>query len=250
MRIILITCAGLALTPALRAQSFVNGDFATGTLAGWTIVNTPNGVGAPGTVTTIDIDGPGPLAPSTAAAFMVGLAVFQPSSQGGIEMTQILNLTGGQQYAFDFDWTVQRLAAVGNDGGYYSLLVDGAVVATHAVGPMSGTEPAFGHFNTTYTPATTGSYSVGLRITRGFLTPGELTSYVDNITVAPAAVPCYANCDGSTAQPVLNANDFQCFLDRFASGSGSANCDGSTGTPALTANDFQCFMSKYAQGCP
>jgi len=30
-------------------------------LAGWTVVNTPNGTGAPGLVGTIDIDGPGGL---------------------------------------------------------------------------------------------------------------------------------------------------------------------------------------------
>lgn len=60
---------------------------------------------------------------------------------------------------------------------------------------------------------------------------------------------CYANCDGSSATPLLTANDFQCFLNRFASGETYANCDGSTGTPVLTANDFQCFLNKFAAGC-
>jgi hypothetical protein len=31
---------------------------------------------------------------------------------------------------------------------------------------------------------------------------------------------CYANCDSSTAPPILNANDFQCFLNAFAVGCG------------------------------
>jgi probable HAF family extracellular repeat protein len=31
-------------------------------------------------------------------------------------------------------------------------------------------------------------------------------------------VACYANCDGSTAAPVLNVNDFVCFQARFAGG--------------------------------
>lgn len=61
---------------------------------------------------------------------------------------------------------------------------------------------------------------------------------------------CYANCDLSTAVPVLTANDFQCFLNKFASGDPDANCDGSTASPELTANDFQCFLNKYAAGCP
>jgi hypothetical protein len=29
---------------------------------------------------------------------------------------------------------------------------------------------------------------------------------------------CYANCDGSTAEPALNVLDFNCFLNRFAAG--------------------------------
>jgi hypothetical protein len=60
---------------------------------------------------------------------------------------------------------------------------------------------------------------------------------------------CYANCDGSTGSPLLTANDFQCFLNKYAGGDTYANCDGSTGNPLLTANDFQCFLNKYAGGC-
>jgi hypothetical protein len=60
---------------------------------------------------------------------------------------------------------------------------------------------------------------------------------------------CYPNCDGSTAHPVLTANDFQCYLNDYAAGTSYANCDGSTSTPLLTANDFQCFLNRYAEGC-
>jgi hypothetical protein len=60
---------------------------------------------------------------------------------------------------------------------------------------------------------------------------------------------CYANCDSSTAPPILNANDFQCFLNHFAAGASSANCDGSTAQPVLNANDFQCFINAFAGGC-
>lgn len=61
---------------------------------------------------------------------------------------------------------------------------------------------------------------------------------------------CRANCDGSNVAPYLTANDFQCFINKFAAGDAFANCDGSTGTPVLTANDFQCFINSYAAGCP
>jgi hypothetical protein len=69
-------------------------------------------------------------------------------------------------------------------------------------------------------------------------TPGILT------------VSCYANCDGSTVSPILNANDFNCFLNLFANGDPSANCDGSTVSPILNANDFNCFLNLFANGCP
>jgi hypothetical protein len=61
---------------------------------------------------------------------------------------------------------------------------------------------------------------------------------------------CYGNCDGSTVQPVLTPNDFQCFLNAFAAGQSYANCDASTMAPVLTANDFLCFVNAYAAGCP
>jgi hypothetical protein len=62
-------------------------------------------------------------------------------------------------------------------------------------------------------------------------------------------VNCYANCDGSTGNPLLTSNDFQCFLNKFAANDPYANCDGSTGIPSLTSNDFQCFLNKFAAGC-
>jgi hypothetical protein len=48
---------------------------------------------------------------------------------------------------------------------------------------------------------------------------------------------------------VLNANDFQCFLNKFAAGDSYANCDGSSADPVLNANDFQCFLNSFAAGC-
>ncbi len=65
---------------------------------------------------------------------------------------------------------------------------------------------------------------------------------------APAA-PCYANCDGSTANPILNVLDFACFLTSYAAGASYANCDGSTAEPVLNVVDFMCFLNKYAAGC-
>ncbi len=63
--------------------------------------------------------------------------------------------------------------------------------------------------------------------------------------------PCgYANCDASTTPPILNVNDFSCFLNRFSNGDPWANCDQSTTPPVLNVLDFSCFMNAFAKGCP
>jgi hypothetical protein len=60
---------------------------------------------------------------------------------------------------------------------------------------------------------------------------------------------CFSNCDDSSTPPVLNVNDFQCFLNKFAAGDPYANCDGSNVPPVLNVNDFQCFLNRFASGC-
>jgi len=60
---------------------------------------------------------------------------------------------------------------------------------------------------------------------------------------------CYANCDGSTAPPILNVADFSCFLNRFTAGDSYANCDDSTNPPVLNVQDFACFLNTFAAGC-
>ncbi|MBL9031710.1 MAG: hypothetical protein JNM80_08380 [Phycisphaerae bacterium] len=73
---------------------------------------------------------------------------------------------------------------------------------------------------------------------------------LDAINAALGLGACYANCDGSTTPPVLNVNDFTCFLNKFAAADPYANCDGSTTPPVLNVNDFTCFLNQFAIGCP
>jgi len=71
------------------------------------------------------------------------------------------------------------------------------------------------------------------------------------VVVGVSPVPeCYANCDGSTASPVLNIADFTCFMNRFIAGQAYANCDQSTTEPVLNILDFLCFQSRFVAGCP
>jgi hypothetical protein len=66
----------------------------------------------------------------------------------------------------------------------------------------------------------------------------------------PVDPGCYPNCDHSSVPPLLNVLDFNCFLNAFAAGLGSANCDGSTTPPVLNVLDFNCFLNAFAAGCP
>jgi hypothetical protein len=103
----------------------------------------------------------------------------------------------------------------------------GAVSGVFAANPVTVTPAGTYQWTVLYQPN-----SVVLRLT-GF---------------TPAA--CYANCDASTNVPVLNVNDFTCFLNAFAAGSPYANCDQSTTPPVLNVNDFTCFLNTFAAGCP
>lgn len=88
----------------------------------------------------------------------------------------------------------------------------------------------------------------------GWLVGGNFTLADGQVSAALArwgrsSPACYANCDCSAAAPVLNVNDFVCFLTRFATGDPWANCDGSTASPALNVNDMICFQSRFVAGC-
>jgi hypothetical protein len=88
---------------------------------------------------------------------------------------------------------------------------------------------------------------------------GTGTLFYDNIVLEQVVTGCYPNCDQSTVMPILNVDDFTCFINAYASAQGLppaqqvtdyANCDGSTVQPVLNVDDFTCFINQYAQGCP
>jgi hypothetical protein len=78
---------------------------------------------------------------------------------------------------------------------------------------------------------------------------GVFFGLIDNVIVTMGGGACYANCDQSTTEPILNVNDFICFQSKFAAGDSYANCDNSTTEPVLNVNDFICFQAKFAEGC-
>lgn len=97
---------------------------------------------------------------------------------------------------------------------------------------------------------------IGIRV----MGPAADAASIDSIAIGyPAAKECVANCDASDVAPILNINDFLCFVNEFSKASGEApekqvelyaNYDHSATGPILNVNDFVAFMNAYAAGCP
>ncbi len=188
MRKLAVLVAIVATCGIASANLFTNPGFETGNFSGWSIKPTPNGTSnPPETVVMYDIDGPGPLPDSLAARFAVGQVTFQSGVQCGMEMTQTLALTGGQQYTFDFDLSTERKSSTVNAaGGNFYLIVNGAPIAQWLSGEIGGSvQNKYYHMTAQFTPAASGNYEIGLRITRPYLCPGDVFQYVDNAVAIP-----------------------------------------------------------------
>jgi 6-phosphogluconolactonase (cycloisomerase 2 family) len=93
---------------------------------------------------------------------------------------------------------------------------------------------------------------------RGFYQTTATRPY-DVAVWSPLETECYPNCDGSTVEPILNVDDFTCFISEFSAAqalpheqqlTAYANCDGSTIAPVLNVDDFTCFITRFSAGCP
>jgi len=215
-----IAAASIGLALSAQAQIIVNGGFETGDFSGWTQFGDSG------------FDGVDTFYPHT-GAFQ---AYFGSGTASGIR--QSLTANAGDRLIVQF-WITTDFGDVPNT---CTVTLDGQPVADLA-----------NFRNTIYR-----SFSATITVTSAnpelVFTLMNASDYfeLDDVTVTLDGTSpglCAANCDGSTAAPVLTANDFQCFLNLYAAGDPNANCDASTSTPILTANDFQCFLNKYAAGC-
>lgn len=167
--------------------------------------------------------------------------------------------------------------------------IDGAVLAIaeyqgniyaggdfNSAGSVPGTADLAQWDGTTWSPVQTSANGINGDVyalaafgggvsTNPALYAGGVFTVVDGITANRVArwnclVPtCYPNCDGSTTPPILNVDDFTCFVNEFAGAQSLthaqqvthfANCDGSTTPPVLNVEDFTCFINAFASGCP
>ena len=144
--------------------------------------------------------------------------------------------------ALTYHWQVESPA---NSGLFTDL---SALPGSTFVEPASGLTFEFTGAATTtlgLSSITLGTHPAEIRLT------AVVSNSCGTVTSDPATLAvCYANCDCSTAAPILNVNDFVCFQQKFAAADPYANCDGSTAPPILNVNDFTCFLNHFASGCP
>jgi glucose/arabinose dehydrogenase len=186
--------------------------------------------------------------------------------------TQGVSITGGYVYRgcaipglqgtyFFSDWSSRKLWSLRRNGATYANFTDNTLIVQAGAGAWSNVrsfgEDAYGELlftdgsalykilpGTPITDCNANSRPDACDIYSGASLDANLNGVPDECE------SCYPNCDGSTQPPVLNVQDFTCFLQRYAAGDIYANCDNSTQPPTLNVQDFTCFLQQYAAGCP
>ena len=155
-----------------------NGDFETGTLAGWTTFLTANGTqrSAP-TVASFDMDGDGTS--SRVARFQLGSTVMGTYAGGGIY--QSVHLEPGT-YTVSADVAVNDTGSFGGveRPGLFELLVDGAVVDSLEFGNV----PPYLTLVASLAVSAADPYEVRLRITRPYSPSSKLVQLIDNVVIS------------------------------------------------------------------
>jgi PEP-CTERM motif len=181
---VLFSIGYLLCRPAL-ADTITNGNFETGSLAGWTVFTTSNGSDGAGlpSVTPFTTATSGT---SDAAHFNVGEVNFDFTQQGGgLSQTIIAPVSGA--YTLTEEFASQDNVGKNVDAGTFSILIDGVTVASDDLGSfaMAG-QLLRGSFNETFN-LTAGSHVFETEISRQFLSTGPNTpdEYIDNVSLTP-----------------------------------------------------------------
>jgi PEP-CTERM motif len=183
---VLFAIGCLLCRPAL-ADTITNGNFADGTLAGWTVFTTSNGTDGAGLPNVMPFTTT-PVGTSDAAHFNVGEVNFNFTQQGG-GLFQTINAPASGSYTLTENFASQDNVGKNVDAGTFSILIDGVTVASDDLGSfaMAG-QLLRGSFNETFV-LTAGSHVFETEITRHFLSTGPTTpdEYIDNISLTSSA---------------------------------------------------------------
>jgi hypothetical protein len=125
-------------------------------------------------------------------------------------------------------------------------------LSTGTVAYMVNDEPVVGGGRSASAGEIKDIVEIGIRV----MGPGDDAALVDSISMVSKGTHCEANCDASETAPVLNINDFLCFVNEYSKALGAsdkaasyANFDKSVAAPVLNVNDFVAFMNAFAAGC-
>ena len=179
----LVLVSGVASATTL----FVNGDFETGNLTGWTTFTTATGSIDSANVVSFDTTGSGA---SLAAQFNVGDAFTAGSQQGGGIFQNVVLGTGTYSFFANIasqDGSFSPNAAL----GVFSFLVDGTQEGQTDLGASPGISAIVRGTLTGSFSVTSGTHEIDILITRPFTnsvnTPHQ---YLDNISlINTSAVP-------------------------------------------------------------
>jgi hypothetical protein len=183
-----ICLTAIALAPVSSARAdFINGNFETGNLSGWTTYTTANGtIGTP-TVVSFDTTGSGA---SLAARLQVGQLSFQSGVFAGGGILQSLNLAVGT-YVLTADFAAFNANTSGSNasGGRFSLLLDGVTLDSTTFGSITGQQTLRDNFNLTLNITTAGLHEFRFQAERPFLM-ANVFQFWDNIQISSLqAVP-------------------------------------------------------------
>jgi hypothetical protein len=180
---------------AARAGNIINnGNFATGTLSGWTVFTTSSngttGAGLPDVV-MFNTTGSGD---SNSAQFNVGEITFTGLQEGGGLMQTVTAPVAGL-YGFSMDFASQDDAdgEINGAAGLFSIVIDGVTVASDDLGAFSSPLQILRGSLSGTVDLAAGDNSFEFLITRPFLSGGTATpeQYVTNVSLSsPVPEPC------------------------------------------------------------
>ncbi len=177
------------ITRPASADVLTNGDFQTGTLAGWTVFTTANGTNGTGLPDVVSFNTTGGGA-SDAAQFNVGEVVFDSTQQGGgLSQTFLISAAGPYMLTEDFA-SQNSIGEANEDAGTFSILIDGTTVATDSLGEIGANTTLMGSF-VELVNLSAGTHTIETEITREFTSASGETpdEYVDNISLIARATP-------------------------------------------------------------
>jgi hypothetical protein len=187
----IILLFGTAVSGLCAMGQVSNGDFSNGT-NGWSYFFPASNHFPPSYgIWNTDVDGPGPLASSSAFYADVG-------SDALINLQQTVTLTAGVTYRFHAD-LASIPYSLNADGGTIQVFVGATVIASYSFGSFSAITPKYASISTNYSAAVSGPQTLSIHFSRGFgyggvgNTPADV---IDNISLAPIPIPLQIQRNG------------------------------------------------------